>query len=126
MARGHLRDRTGPRGPAWEVRIAASSGPDRQTMTRTVRWTGTPPVTKAEWKFAARKTLADAEKLRTKLLAELDQTGPSHAGPDGTMTVLLNRWHTARTPAWSVATVAEHRRIIDNRLVPHIGKLTVS
>lgn len=72
------------------------------------------------------QALADAEKLRTKLLAELDQTGPSHAGPDGTMTTLLNRWFAARAPAWSVATVAEHRRIIDNRLTPGIGKLTVS
>lgn len=103
--RGSIQDRSGPAGPAFRVRISTPSGRVEQTL----RWTG-PELTSQTARNRAHSQLrAEAERLRTRLLAEVDDG--AHSGPDATFGTLLDRWQRLRGPSWSAATRREHGRI---------------
>lgn len=97
MARGHVRKH----GNRWEVRIRAGSDPvtgKPKVITRTAR------------------TLKDAEKLRTRLLAELDDG--AHTGPDASLRQLLDQWMELKRPRWSPKNAMETRGYVDRWIAP--------
>lgn len=109
MSRGHIRDRSGPRGAAYEVRAPGGTSPDgrRRVVTRTVR---------AEPGESAAATRRRAEQILTRLLAEIDEGG--HAGPTGTFAALLDEWSRLKARSWSPKTELETARIIRLHLAP--------
>lgn len=105
MARGHIRERSGPKGTAWELRVYAGADPlsgKKRMVTRTVK--------------GKRR---DAERALTRLQAEVD--AGSHAGPDGNVAALLAAWQRARAGDWAPTTVALYADTTRLHILPHLG-----
>lgn len=105
MARGSViaRPQSGP--DAWEVMVSMPRDPltgKRRRLTQTVRG-----------------TKADAERALTALLHRADTQ--TMAATSGTVAHLLERWFEVGQTAWSVTTIADYRRRIDQHIVPAIG-----
>lgn len=102
MARGHVRKH----GNRWEVRIYAGIDPVTGKERRVTRTT---------------RTLKEAEKLRTRLLNELDDGG--HTGPDATLRELLDQWQAVKAPrldggGWSPKNAMETAGYVDRWIAP--------
>ena len=102
MASGSIRRAKGRSG--WEMRVDA--GRDPQTGGATDQ-----PVLQGQARGGG--GLAAAGRVR----------GGEHAGSDATFGELLERWFEMRSPDWSPKTVLEHRRFIDKRLAPALGRV---
>lgn len=103
MSRGHIRERKGPKGIAWEVRVYAGEG---RIVTRTTR----------EGKKAA-------QRLLTELLTEVDRG--QHGGPTGTVDDLLDRWWKHASPDWSPSTADAYETYVRLHVRPHLGHVKV-
>lgn len=100
--RGFIRERSGPRGTAFELRVYAGrdelTGKERR-ITRTVRG-----------------TKDDAERALRKLLDQLDDGTPR--GSDATFGQLLDEWQKLKARRWSPKTALETRGIVRRHLEP--------
>ena len=54
------------------------------------------------------------------------ENGCIHIGEDPTLSQLLDRWVTGRSPEWSPKTTSENRRQIRLKILPRMGKRRVS
>lgn len=76
MSRGHIRDRSGPKGPAWEVRAYAGTNPE----------TGKPRIISRTVRTGKR----DAQRVLNQILTDIDKG--VYGGPVATMADLFERW----------------------------------
>jgi integrase len=102
MATGSIRERSGPTGKAWQVRVYNGIDP----ATGAGRW-----LTKT-----VRGTRRDAERVRLQLLTEVAEG--AHAGPDGPLADLLDRWVATKAAKWSPKTTLETRGAIERWIAP--------
>lgn len=73
---------------------------------------------------ASAPTKKDAEKERTRLLAQVD--AGRVARTRDTFSVLLDRWLELVGPSWSPSTLSADRYRVNNHLKPNLGDLPVS
>lgn len=98
------------RGKSWQLRVHAASG---VYLSRTLGPEGGKPL--------PAKT-ADRE-LRT-LIDEAENANPARRGQ--TVASVLAAYVMAKASKWSAATLVEHKRIIDQRLVPRLGDVPLA
>jgi integrase len=103
MARGSIRERSGPTGRAWELRaFAGRDGTNgaKRYVTQTVR--------------GSRK---DAEAALARLIVEVDEGG--HRGPKGaTLSSLLADWRAVKVRSWSPKTALETAGYVGRWIAP--------
>lgn len=102
MASGSMR-RRGP--SAWEVRVYAGRDP----LTDKKRY-------RSETVHGGKR---DAQRVLTRLQAEVD--GGKHAGPDGTVAQLVERWRAVSAPRESPTTWAAYDCYLRNQILPALG-----
>ncbi|HEY5111507.1 MAG TPA: site-specific integrase [Acidimicrobiales bacterium] len=105
-----MMDHIRQRGSAWELRAYSGTDPvtgRKKYVTRTVR--------------GSRK---EAERALVHLLVEV--TGGAHAASDATVTDLVLRWFELAKPELSPSTIRGYERIINNHILPILGKTKIS
>jgi integrase len=71
-----------------------------------------------------RATKRAAEAALRKLAAEVDEG--THAGTDGTLAQLLERWMAQYTPDWSPTTAARYEQLCRVHILPALGSMPLA